>query len=108
VDVADVWQHWQIFLGFLGGKDAVVYDTPHAQWVEVAVFDPDNSKVILLDHIARMLGCQQCWSIQGFRLIDASWSSQCPIDSIVPLKESMPRIAFANMYQCLHFADDFD
>ena len=71
-------------------------------------FDPDNGTIILADHVARMFGCQQCRSIRGFPSIDECWSTRCPLDSIAPLKESMPRDAFTDMYRCLHFADDFD
>ena len=71
-------------------------------------YNPDNGDVILTDHIARMFGCQQCRAIRGFPSVDDSWSTQCPIDAIVPLKECMPRNAFTDMYRCLHFADDFD
>ena len=71
-------------------------------------YDPDNGSVILTDHIARMFGCQQCRAIRGFPSVDDSWSTRCPIDAIAPLKECMPRDAFADLYRCLHFADDFD
>jgi hypothetical protein len=67
-------------------------------------FDPDNGTVILLDHIARMFGCQQGRSLGGFPSIDASWSTQCPLNSNAPFKESIPRNAFTNMYRCFHFA----
>jgi hypothetical protein len=32
----------------------------------------NNGTVILLEHVARMFGCQQCRSIQGFSSINAS------------------------------------
>ncbi len=43
-----------------------------------------------------------------FSSVNDSWSTQCPIDAIAPLKECMSRDAFINMYWCIHFSDDFD
>ena len=71
-------------------------------------FDPDKGTIIKDDHVLRMFRCQQCRSIRGFPSIDDCWSTRCTIDSIAPLKESMPRDAFTDMYRCFHFADDFE
>jgi hypothetical protein len=71
-------------------------------------FDPDNGNIILADHVVRMFGCQQCRSIQGFPSVDDCWSTQCLLDAIAPLKESMLHDAFTDMYRCLHFIDDTD
>ncbi len=71
-------------------------------------FGSDKGIIIEDDHVARMFGCQQCRSMRGFPSIDDCWSTRCPIDSITPLKESMPRDAFTDMYQVFHFADDFE
>jgi hypothetical protein len=72
-------------------------------------FYPNNGTVILSDHVAQMFGCQQGRLLRGFlQLINASLLTQCPLDSNAPLKESMPRNAFTNMYWCFHFADDFN
>jgi hypothetical protein len=71
-------------------------------------FYPNGGNVILLDQVARMFGCQQCWLIRGFPSVDDSWSTRCPIDAIAPLKECMPRDAFSDMFRCIHFLDNFD
>ncbi len=70
-------------------------------------FDPNGGNVILLDHVARIYGCQQCRLIRGFPLVDNSWLTPCPIDAIAPRKECMPRDAFSDMYRCIHFLDNF-
>ncbi len=71
-------------------------------------YNPGSRNVILMDHVACMFGCQQCQLIQGFPLINNSWSTQCPIDAFAPLKEYRLHNAFTDMYWCINFADDFD
>ncbi len=71
-------------------------------------FDPNKGNVILTDHVAYMFRCQEGRAIQGFLSVDASWLTQCPINAIVLLKESMPCNTFTNMYWGLHFSEKFD
>ena len=71
-------------------------------------YKPDEDIIILTDHITCFYGCWLAQLNNGFSSIDDSWSTRDPLETIGPLKESMPPDAFRDMYRCMHFTDDFD
>ena len=46
--------------------------------------------------------------LRDFPPIDKTRSTQESLDEIGPVKESIPKDAFRDLYRCLHFTDDWD
>ncbi len=70
--------------------------------------DPMNEKYITADHVACFFGCQLVRAIKGLLSIDDCWSTCELLDAVGTAKESMPCVAFYDMMQCMHFADDWE
>ena len=44
----------------------------------------------------------------GFPSIEETWSTQESFDSVGAVKDSIPKDAYIDMYQCMHFSDDLE
>ncbi|KAL3798584.1 hypothetical protein ACHAW5_000574 [Stephanodiscus triporus] len=71
-------------------------------------FDPMDKKYTQADHVARFFGCQLVRAIKGLSSVNNCWSTHEALDAVGTAKESMPRGAFSDMQQCMHFADDWE
>jgi hypothetical protein len=69
---------------------------------------PANGKVIVADDVACFFGCHIARSLRGNLLINRTWLTREPLDVIVTCMESMPKMAFQDIYHCLHFDNDWD
>jgi hypothetical protein len=69
---------------------------------------PADGKVIVADDVARFFGCQIARNLRGNPSIAHTWSTHEPLDTIGACMESMPKMAFQDIYHCLHFDDDWD
>jgi hypothetical protein len=70
-------------------------------------YNPFDRKLITADNVARFFGCQLAHAIKGLPLVMNCWSMRESLNAIGTVKESMPRGAFSDMQQCMHFADDW-
>ena len=71
-------------------------------------FDPADDLVITGDHVHCFFGCQMGRMLRGFPSIEATWSTRESLSAIGPVKESMPKDAYLDIYRCMHFSDDWD
>ncbi len=69
---------------------------------------PANGKVIVADYVAHFFGCQIARSLRGNPSISCTWLTCEPLDAISMYMESMPKMAFRDIYHCLHFDNDWD
>ncbi|KAL7525437.1 hypothetical protein ACHAXR_001005, partial [Thalassiosira sp. AJA248-18] len=71
-------------------------------------YNPSQGNTIQADHVARFYGCHMAQMLRGFPSIEETWSTREALDAIGPVKESMPKDAYIDMYRCMHFSDDWD
>ena len=71
-------------------------------------YKPKDDHVILADHVARFFGCQHARMIRGHPSIEHSWNTRDSMFHVSLCAESMSLVAFKDMHQCLHFADDWN
>jgi hypothetical protein len=69
---------------------------------------PADGKVIIADDVACFFGCQITRSLRGNPSIDCTWSTREPLEAIGTCMESMPKMAFQDLFHCLHFDKDWD
>ena len=63
---------------------------------------------ITSDHVSIFFGCHMGRMISGFPSVEETWSTRESLDAVGAVKERFPQDAFRDMYQCMHFSDDWD
>ncbi|KAL7536120.1 hypothetical protein ACHAXR_006945 [Thalassiosira sp. AJA248-18] len=69
-------------------------------------YDPSKCNTIQADHVAHFYGCHMARMLRGFPSIEETWCTREALDAIGPVKESMPKDAYIDLYRCMHFSDD--
>ncbi len=88
-------------------RNYMVHSIKPKRWMP-CYYCPANGKVIVADDVACFFGCRIARSLRGNPSIACTWPTREPLDAIGTCMESMPKMAFQDIYHCLHFDNYWD